>query len=98
MTRDSSKITQNKKARALYSAVMSLQNPQECAQYFRDLLTEEEIGDLAERWYVVQCLDKGLSYREIGKLTGLSSATITRVAKWFRAGTGGYRIALERQP
>lgn len=87
---------QAKKARDLYRAILTLETEQEAARFFRDLLTEDEIKEFSERWYVVNCLAKGLSYREISKLTGLSTATITRVAKWYRGGKGGYRLALER--
>jgi len=96
MNDEQSDNNQSKKARDLYRAVLSLKSIAECGRFFRDLLTEDEIREFSERWYVVHCLEKGLSYREISKLSGLSTATITRVAKWYQNGTGGYKLALSR--
>jgi len=41
-------------------------------------------------------LEKGLPYREIQKLTGVSVTTIGRVARYLTAGNGGYRLAADR--
>lgn len=83
-------------SRELFRAILLLKTPGECAQFFRDLLTEDEIREFSERWHVVRLLDKKLSYREIQKLTGLSLATIVRVAKWFKQGEGGYQLMIKR--
>ena len=82
--------------RELFRAILLLKTPGECAQFFRDLLTEDEIREFSERWHVVRLLNKKLSYREIQKLTGLSLATIVRVAKWFKQGEGGYQLIVKR--
>lgn len=93
-----SKTSRTKQARELYQAVVHLKTPSECAKFFRDLLTDDEIKEFSSRWQVVRCIDKGLTYREISSITGLSTATITRVGKWFRKdeGAGGYRMILKR--
>ena len=96
MPLNTSQLIRNSKSQALYKAILTLKTPSECAAFLRDLLTEDEIKEFGERWYVVEALDKGLSYREISKLTGLSTATITRVAKWLHNGTGGYQLTLGR--
>ena len=51
---------------------------------------------MADRWVVVEYLQRGLPYREIHKLTGVSVTTIGRVAKFVAAGNGGYELALRR--
>ncbi len=51
---------------------------------------------MADRWAVVQMLQRGLSYREIQRLTGVSVTTIGRVARYLAAGDGGYALAVER--
>ncbi len=86
----------DKKTTDLYQAMLSLQNISECTAFLRDLLTEGEIKEFGERWYIVRSLAKGLTYREIQKLTGQSLTTITRVAKWYKSGAGGYRLVLAR--
>lgn len=84
------------KIRALYKAVLLLKNEGECRRFFRDLLTEAEIKEFANRWRVAQMLDKKVSYEEIEKETGMSSTTIARVQKWLTKGKGGYRLMLKK--
>ena len=47
---------------------------------------------------VARLLDKGkLTYREINERTGVSTATIVRVARFLREeGNQGYRLILDR--
>ncbi len=80
----------------LFRAVLSLKTVEECERFFRDLSTLSELRALTERWQIVRKLEEGLSYRVISEETGVSTATITRVAYWLQQGQGGYRLALER--
>jgi uncharacterized protein YerC len=52
---------------------------------------------MADRWAVVDWLQKGLPYREIHRITGVSVTTIGRVARCLADGNGGYHIAVGRQ-
>lgn len=81
---------------SLYKAILSLDGVKEAKQFFRDLLTEVEILELAERWKVAKLLSKGVSYTEIIERTGLSSTTVARVARWVKRGRGGYSLILKR--
>ncbi|HLX11965.1 MAG TPA: YerC/YecD family TrpR-related protein [Bacteroidota bacterium] len=80
----------------LYSAILTLESMAEARHFFRDLLTETEIGEFTERWKAARMLAAGIPYTEITKETGLSSTTVARVARWVKKGTGGYRLALKR--
>jgi len=80
----------------LYEAVLRLESVEECRKFFRDLLTETEIREMAERWSAAQMLANGVSYTEIEQRTGLSSRTIARVAQWLKQGRGGYAMMLKR--
>jgi uncharacterized protein YerC len=51
---------------------------------------------MADRWTVVDCLQRGLPYREIHRLTAVSVTTIGRVARFLAAGHGGYDTAARR--
>jgi TrpR-related protein YerC/YecD len=82
--------------RALYTAVAALQTPEECRAFFRDLCTPAEIQAMADRWAVVEPLYRGLPYREIHRLTGVSVTTIGRVARFLASGNGGYETAARR--
>jgi TrpR-related protein YerC/YecD len=81
---------------ALYGAIQSLQTVTECRRFFRDLCTPAEIQALSDRWQVVNLLERGLPYREIHRLTGVSVTTIGRVARYFIDGNGGYALARSR--
>jgi TrpR-related protein YerC/YecD len=82
--------------RALYGAILALRNIDECRSFFRDLCTPAELQAMTDRWAVVELLGRGLPYREIHRLTGVSVTTIGRVARFLTAGNGGYQTAAER--
>ena len=82
--------------RALYAAVLTLRSVEECREFFRDLCTPAELQAMADRWAVVEMLQKDLPYREIHRLTGVSVTTIGRVARYLNSGNGGYYLATQR--
>lgn len=63
--------------------------------FLADLLSPKEYESLKERWNVVQLLEEGIPYREISEKTGVSTATVTRVARCLAHPQSGYRKALE---
>lgn len=92
-------MTDRQAARAqagLYRAILTLRDEDECRRFFADLCTPAELEALVDRWTVAARLAEGLPYRRIHELTGVSVTTIGRVARFLTAGSGGYRIALER--
>jgi len=93
---DASDDWRSAETRALFHAVLSLSTVDEAARFFRDLCTRHELDELAARWTVVRLLNQGHSYRRIHELSGVSTATITRINDWLRHGTGGYVETLER--
>jgi len=82
--------------RHLYQAVLTLKTVEECRAFFRDLCTPAELEAMADRWTVVEWLQRGVPYREIHKQTGVSVTTIARVARYVGSGNGGYDIATTR--
>jgi TrpR-related protein YerC/YecD len=83
--------------RNLFAAVLTLKNVDECRAFFRDLCTPAELQAMTDRWAVVEWLQKGLPYREIHRITGVSVTTIGRVARYLADGNGGYALAANRQ-
>ncbi len=81
---------------ALYEGMLKLKSVTECRAFFRDLCTLGELQELSERFQVAQLIDQKIPYREIAERTGVSTATITRVAQWLNHGEGGYRLILDR--
>jgi TrpR-related protein YerC/YecD len=81
---------------ALVEALLQFRDSDELERFLRDLCTLGELRDLSQRWSVAQLLDQGMHYAEISRVTGASTATITRIASWVRHGQGGYALALAR--
>ena len=80
----------------LYRAIVSLETVEECRRFFDDICTVVEVRDMAQRLQVAQMLEQKIIYAEIVKLTGASTATISRINRCREYGSGGYRMVLER--
>lgn len=80
----------------LFKIILTLETLVEARCFFRDLLTEEEILEFANRWRVAKLLAKKTSYSEIVKITGMSSTTIARISKWLYNGMDGYAKMIKR--
>lgn len=80
----------------LFEAILLLKNADEVERFFRDLCTIGELEAMAHRWHAARLLDQQIPYQEIARITGASTATVTRVAQWLRRGENGYRLVLER--
>lgn len=80
----------------LFRAILSLQDEEECYEFFEDLCTMKEIKEMSQRLEVAGLLDKGLNYQAVASETGVSTATIGRVKRCLDYGTGGYRKILAR--
>jgi len=79
-----------------FRAILSLKDVDECYKFFEDALTVKEILDISQRLKAARMLKSGENYVVIGKETGMSTATISRVSKCLEYGSGGYEIVLER--
>ena len=79
-----------------FKAILTLKNSEECAQFFDDICTIQELEAIAQRFEVARPLNQGKSYIDINKETGASTATICRVSKCLNYGDGGYKIAIDR--
>jgi TrpR-related protein YerC/YecD len=84
------------KSTTLLKAFLSLKNEKEAKDFFRDIMTENEICELDMRWRVANLLSEGLSVEQIEKNSGVSQRIIKRVQKWLEHGCGGYRLAIKR--
>lgn len=80
----------------LFRAILSLRNEEECYRFFEDLCTVGEIRALAQRFRAAEMLYDGMTYETIADLTGMSSATISRIKRFLDYGSDGYRLAIER--
>ncbi len=80
----------------LVKAFVKLGDPQIVAAFLRDLCTTAELDAMGQRLQVARLVDEAVSYQEISRRTGASTATVTRVAHWLHHGEGGYGAVLKR--
>lgn len=79
----------------LFKAILSLENVEECYDFFADLCTIAEIQEMSKRVYAAKLLRDNCVYTEIVEKTGLSTATISRVNRCLKYGSDGYTRVLE---
>ena len=83
-------------ADAFFDAILSLKSREECYLFFDDVCTENEIDTMSQRFAVARLLLKGGVYADIVKKTHASTATVSRVKRCLKYGSGGYRLGAER--
>jgi len=91
-----SRKVDEQKLNDLWKAILKLERTSECAKFFRDLCTLEELRAMSERWQAVQKIAQNQPYRRIANDIGISTTTVARVAQWLNHGEGGYRLILKR--
>lgn len=92
----SEKIKKTPELANLHKAILALKTEEEVTAFFRDLMTVAEIREFCNRWEAARLLAELTPYREVAKKTGMSTATVTRIAHWLYHGEGGYRMVLKR--
>ena len=80
----------------LFEAILALETREECYLFFEDVCTIKELRDISQRLKTAKMLADGANYAEIGKVTGMSTATISRVSKCLEYGGGGYQTIIDR--
>lgn len=79
----------------LMDAVLQLHTREDAYRFFEDICTIAEVKSMAQRIEVATLLRKGVTYQEIARETGASSATISRVNRALLYGADGYRRVLD---
>ena len=79
----------------LFEVILSLESVEDCYNFFEDVCTIKELTDMAQRLDAAFLLDEGANYQTVSQEIGLSTATISRVSKCLKYGTG-YRQAIDR--
>ncbi|MEE4186362.1 MAG: YerC/YecD family TrpR-related protein [Gammaproteobacteria bacterium] len=80
----------------LFRAVLLLDTLDECRAFFQDLCTPAELQAMKDRWRVAELLAAGLTYRDIRAKTGVSVATVGRVARCLNEPPAGYAAVLKK--
>ena len=85
-----------RQAKELFRALLALETEEDCIAFLEDLCTVNEILEMSQRLDVAKNLLEKKTFNQIGKETGASSATISRVNKCVLYGGGGYQRILSR--
>lgn len=81
---------------ALFKAILTLENTDECYKFFEDLCTVLELKAMSQRMQVATMLVQKRVYSDIVAETGASTATISRVNRTLNYGSDGYALVFDR--
>lgn len=76
----------------LFDTILKLRTREDCAVFFADLCTEREVENMAERLAAARMLLEGKTYLQVIEAVDISSATLSRVSRCVRNGTGYTRM------
>ncbi len=79
----------------LYDVLANITNKEDFARLFEDLCTYQEIENMEQRIECAQLLLSGETYNQVIEQTDVSSATLSRVSRCIRHGSGGYSDRLK---
>jgi len=79
----------------LFAFLASLDDPDKVEAVLNDICTEQEVHHMAQRLECAKLLMEGKTYEEVITLTEISSATLSRVSRSIRHGTGYSRLYKE---
>jgi len=79
----------------LMKAVLELETMEDAYRFFEDVCTIQELKSIAQRIEVAALLRRKVTYQEIARMTGASTATISRVNRAVNYGADGYNRVLD---
>lgn len=74
----------------LYETFLACKTAEDVAALLEDLCTYTEVEQMAQRVKAAQLLQEGKTYSEVIAATNISSATLSRVSRCVRYGSGAY--------
>ena len=87
---------QSEQTDLLMRALLALETTEEAQRFLEDVLTVQELRSITQRLEVAVLLRQKVTYQEIARQTGASTATISRVNRALQYGADGYRLVLDR--
>ena len=85
----------SEQADLLMNAILKLNTVEDAYRFFEDVCTIAEIRSMAQRLEVAALLREHVTYQEIVRKTGASSATISPVNRALLYGAEGYNQVLD---
>ena len=74
----------------LYQCLAKIDSAKDFEALLQDLCTPSEVEQMAQRLLCAKLLLKGYTYSQIIEITDISSATLSRVSRCIKYGSGGY--------
>ena len=84
------------KDRKLLTDILRKLKSSDLSNFLDDLLTEEEILDLAQRIKIAQAILNDKTYEEIAESVGTSTATVSKIGQVLKYGKGGLTKAFAK--
>lgn len=79
----------------LYDVLANINRKEDFVKLFEDLCTYQEIENMEQRIECAQLLLSGETYNQVIEKVDVSSATLSRVSRCIRHGSGGYSEVLK---
>ena len=76
----------------LFEVILSLKTKEDCKDFFSDLCTIKELNSMTQRIKAAKMLIDGETYEKIIAKTDISSATLSRISKCVKYGTGYKKV------
>lgn len=91
------KIDLEKDKKLLTATLNRLKTAKVMSVFLDDLLTEEEVLDLAQRIKIAELILSGKTYDEISKKIGTSTSTVSKIGQVLKYGKGGLESVLKKK-
>ncbi len=80
----------------LFKYIISIDNIDECADFFEDLCTKQEIEKMAQRIKAARLLGEGKTFKQVLEQCDISTATLSRVSRAIKYGKGYKKLLKNR--
>lgn len=91
------KVNLEKDKKLLVDTLRKLKSSKDLNSFLDDLLTEEEILDLAQRLKIAKFILERKTYDEIAEKVGTSTSTVSKIGQIIKYGKGGLQKALKNK-
>ena len=78
----------------LFGVMARLDTPEKVERFLTDVCTDTEVEYMAQRVESARLLLSGATYQQVGESVKISSATLSRVNRCVKRGSGGYSVLL----
>ena len=78
----------------LFGVMATLDTPEKVKHFLTDVCTDTEIEYMAQRVESARLLLSGATYQQVSGAVKISSATLSRVNRCIKHGSGGYSVLL----